>query len=65
MSLLATTGDPVEIPASSAAPAPAPAAQRRLEPLDVLRGLTVVLMILVNTSGGPANGYRLPRHRRI
>jgi predicted acyltransferase len=65
MALVATTGDPVEIPASSAAPAPAPAAQRRLESLDVLRGLTVVLMILVNTSGGPANGYRLPRHRRI
>jgi predicted acyltransferase len=36
-----------------------------LESLDVLRGLTVVLMMLVNTSGGPANGYRLPRHRRI
>ena len=34
----------------------------RLQSLDALRGLTIALMILVNTSGDGAHTYRLLRH---
>ncbi|HEV2578988.1 MAG TPA: heparan-alpha-glucosaminide N-acetyltransferase domain-containing protein [Acidobacteriaceae bacterium] len=34
----------------------------RLQSLDALRGLTIALMILVNTSGDAAHTYRLLRH---
>lgn len=56
MSSSATTRDRVESPARSVILAPAPAA--RLQSLDVLRGLTIVLMILVNQSGDLAHTYR-------
>ena len=62
MSLSATSRGPVEIPTSSAPPIPASAAQTRLQSLDVLRGITIVLMILVNTSGDLAHSYRLLVH---
>jgi predicted acyltransferase len=58
MSLSATTRGQIEIPAPSATLASASAAQKRLQSLDVLRGITIVLMILVNASGGVAHGYR-------
>src|SRR6185437_11419523 len=58
MSLLATTRGPVVIPAPSATGAPVSAAQTRLQSLDVLRGATIVLMIVVNTSGDLAHSYR-------
>lgn len=45
--------------------ADAPAASRiagRLQSLDALRGVTIALMILVNTSGDARHTYRLLRH---
>lgn len=42
---------------------PAPSGlDTRLQSLDALRGLTIALMILVNTSGDGAHTYRLLRH---
>src|SRR6185437_5118196 len=58
MSLSATTRGPVVIPAPSATGVPVSAAQTRLQSLDVLRGATIVLMIVVNTSGDLAHSYR-------
>ena len=52
-------------PATIADDPPAPAASglaARLQSLDALRGLTIALMILVNTSGDAAHTYRLLRH---
>src|SRR6185437_360385 len=54
MSLSTTTRRPVEISAPSV---PALVTQTRLQSLDVLRGLTIVLMILVNQSGDRAHTY--------
>ena len=45
----------------SGVPAPSGLATR-LQSLDALRGLTIALMILVNTSGDGAHTYRLLRH---
>src|SRR5215467_5670462 len=52
---LATIPDPPSVPASSGLDA-------RLQSLDALRGLTIALMILVNTSGDGAHTYRLLSH---
>jgi predicted acyltransferase len=41
---------------------PASRLAARLQSLDALRGLTIALMILVNTSGDGAHTYRLLRH---
>lgn len=49
------------IPHDSGAPA-SPGKNARLQSLDALRGLTIALMILVNTSGDGAHTYRLLRH---
>jgi len=54
MSLSTTTRRPVEISAPSV---PALVTQTRLQSLDVLRGVTIVLMILVNQSGDRAHTY--------
>ena len=58
MSFSATTRGPAALPASLARVAPPATAQSRLQSLDVLRGLTIVLMILVNQSGDLAHTYR-------
>jgi predicted acyltransferase len=58
MSLSATTRVPVKIPASSVTLAAASLTEGRLQSLDVLRGVTIVLMILVNQSGDLAHTYR-------
>jgi predicted acyltransferase len=58
MSSSATTRGPVAVPASFFRVAPAIAAEKRLQSLDVLRGITIVLMILVNQSGDLAHTYR-------
>ena len=49
------------IPHDSGASAPY-GLNTRLQSLDALRGLTIALMILVNTSGDGAHTYRLLRH---
>jgi predicted acyltransferase len=43
------------IPGSAAGSGAAPAAGRRLVSLDVLRGLTIAFMIMVNNNGGPGS----------
>ncbi len=58
MSSSATTRGPAALSASLARVASAASAQNRLQSLDVLRGLTIVLMILVNQSGDLAHTYR-------
>ncbi len=58
MSLSPTTRGPIELSVSSATLAPVFAAGTRLQSLDVLRGITIVLMILVNQSGDLAHTYR-------
>ena len=50
---LATVSDDRAVPVPSGG---------RLQSLDALRGLTIALMILVNTSGDGAHTYRLLRH---
>ena len=62
MSLSTTIRGPVKIPAPPVTLAPVSVAQTRLRSLDMLRGIAIVLMILVNTSGGVAHGYRLLVH---
>jgi predicted acyltransferase len=49
------------IPSDPGVPAPSGLAAR-LQSLDALRGLTIALMILVNTSGDGTHTYRLLRH---
>ena len=58
MSSSATTRGPAALPASFARVAPPATSQNRLQSLDVLRGVTIVLMILVNQSGDLAHTYR-------
>lgn len=49
-------------PAQAPAPAPAPAERRRLTSLDVLRGLTVAWMIVVENQGDGAHAFPGTRH---
>jgi predicted acyltransferase len=55
---------PAEVPASLEAPGPQRRATSRVQSLDVLRGITVALMILVNTSGDGAHTYPMLSHSR-
>lgn len=57
MSVSTTTRVPVKISASATLAA-ASITEGRLQSLDVLRGVTIVLMILVNQSGDLAHTYR-------
>ena len=63
---LIQTADPIpaEVQASPEAPAPQRPATNRLQSLDSLRGITVALMILVNTSGDGAPVFDLGRRRQ-
>jgi predicted acyltransferase len=53
----------MEAPSAGASPGATKAASR-LQSLDVLRGLTVAIMIMVNTSGDGAHTYRFLVHSR-